>query len=62
MKLCMKHQRPKPFIVVQIMNLDLLYGKVKFCKFGFYMGKCNNDEILLHPVPLNLVNYSKLNE
>ena len=30
MKLCMKHQTPKPF-------------KVKFCILGFYMGKCDND-------------------
>ena len=24
-------------------DLDLFYGKVKFCNLGFYMGKCDND-------------------
>ena len=48
MKLCMKHQRPKPFIInlsklLPWVDLDLLYGKVKFWNLGFYMGKCDND-------------------
>ena len=24
-------------------TLDIFYSKVKFCNFGFYMGKCDND-------------------
>ena len=47
MKLCMKHQRPKPFIICANydpwVDLDLFYGKVKFCNLGFYMGKCDNN-------------------
>ena len=26
-----------------LIDLDLFYGKVKFCNLGFYMGKCDND-------------------
>ena len=41
MKLCMKIQRPKPFTfclkLLPFVDLDLFYGKVKFCKF-FTMG------------------------
>ena len=46
MKLCMKHQTPKPFIIYanyDWVDLDLFYGKVKFCNLGFYMGTCEND-------------------
>ena len=43
MKLCMMHQSPKPFIICSnydpgftiTYNLDLFYGKVKFCNLGF---------------------------
>ena len=65
MKLCMKHQRPKPFFICANndpgpwVDLDLSYGKVKFCNLGFYMGKCDNVGFfwkLLHPVTWNLVN------
>ena len=46
-KLCMKHQRPKPFIICANydpgLTLTLFYGKVKFCNLGFYMGKRDND-------------------
>ena len=46
MKLCMKHQRPKPFTIIlckliPCADLDLFNGK--FCNLGFYMGKCDND-------------------
>ena len=51
MKLCMKHQKPKPFIFCSNydpgFDLDLFYGKVKFCNLGFYMGKCDNDGIII---------------
>ena len=47
MKLCMKNQRPNSFIICANyylwVDLDLFYGKVKFCNLGFYMGKCDND-------------------
>ena len=47
MKLCKKHQRPKPFIVCPNYDpgLTLTYftTRVKFCHLGFHMGKCNND-------------------
>ena len=26
-----------------LVDFDLLNGKVKVCKLGFYMGKCDND-------------------
>ena len=47
MKLGMKHQRPKPLIFCANydlgVDLDLFYGKVKFCNLGFYIGICDND-------------------
>ena len=48
MKLCMKHQIPKPFIFLFKIwvDLDLFYGKVKFCNLGFYMEKCDDDGYL----------------
>ena len=45
MKLCMKHQRPKPFIIYANydpgLTLTYFMGKVKFCNLDFYMGKCD---------------------
>ena len=46
MKHCMKHQRPKPFIICSNNDLTVFYGKVRFCNLGFYMGKCDNDGFL----------------
>ena len=49
MKLCMKYQRPTPLIFCSNwVDLDLFYGKVKFCNLGFYMGKCDNDGFFGH--------------
>ena len=47
------------FKLLPFVGLDLFYGKVKFCKLGFYNGKCDNAQWilwkLLHPVTWNSV-------
>ena len=58
-----KLQRPKLFISCSnydpFVGLDLFYGKVIFCKLGFYNGKCDNVRWilwkLLHHVTWHLV-------
>ena len=59
MKLCMKHQRPKPFIFCSNYDHKLTltyYDKVKFCNLGFYIGICDDGFFgLLHSVTWNLV-------
>ena len=45
-KLCMKHQKPKPFTFCSNYDTGLTltyYGNVRFCNLGLYMGKCDND-------------------
>ena len=46
MKLCMKHQRPKSFIICANYDpwLTLIYFMAgQMCNLGFYMGKFDND-------------------
>ena len=48
MKLCMKHHRPKPFIISANydpeLTLTYITARSNFCNLGLYMGKCYNDE------------------
>ena len=47
MKLCMKHQRPKPFIFFSNNDPDLFHGQVKF--FNLVLnGKGDNDGFFGH--------------